>query len=134
MRIQTLDWQQTIPIRHHVLWPNKEPEFCIVEGDKDATHFGAFVEEKLVCVASLYFNNNTARLRKFATLPDYQGKGIGSFMLKFLVSELKTIGATQLWFDARESALGFYQRHGFEPFGERFYKGDVPYFKMRADL
>jgi len=48
-------------------------------------HFGAFVNDELVCVASVYIKSDKARLRTFATKIDYQGQGIGSQMLKFIL-------------------------------------------------
>ena len=68
MEIVELTWQDTIPVRHQVLWPNELPEFCIVEGDQEALHFGVIVDNIIVSVASLYIDANSARLRKFATL------------------------------------------------------------------
>ncbi len=37
-------------------------------------------------------------------------------------------------FDARESALDFYQRFGFISTDDRFYNSGVLYFKMNADV
>lgn len=130
MDIRPLDWQETIPIRHQVLWPHKHPEYTIVKGDADAQHYGIFVDDNLVCVASLYIAGSTARLRKFACLADFQGQGIGSHMLQYLVQTLKAQKITYFWFDARETAIGFYTRFGFEVEGDRFYKSEVAYFKM----
>jgi len=123
-------WQETIYLRHKVLWPTKPPEYCHVDGDKDALHFGAFVNGVLVSVASIYSTNQVARLRKFATLPDYQHQGIGSQLLTHIIKELKKNNHTYFWCDARESALAFYQRFGMQKSGERFYKSEVAYFKM----
>jgi len=134
LKIIALHWKDTLPIRHKVLWPNKEPEFCIVEGDTDALHFGVSLHNEIICVASLYLDVRSARLRKFATLSKFQGRGIGSYMLNFLVEELKKHDVNYLWFDARESAIGFYKRLGFHSLGELFYKNDVSYYKMYANL
>jgi len=38
------------------------------------------------------------------------------------------------WCDARESAIGFYRRFGLQADGERFYKSEVPYFKMSKSV
>jgi len=130
LRIIEIDWQQTIAIRHQVLWPNKPPEFCIVEGDQQATHYAVELNAALICIASIYRDHDGVRLRKFATLPDYQGQGAGSLMLKFILNKLKEAGTAYFWFDARESALSFYQGFGFEVEGELFYKSDVAYYKM----
>ncbi|MGX5203483.1 GNAT family N-acetyltransferase [Aliikangiella sp. IMCC44632] len=134
MEIRTISWEQTIPLRHSVLWPTKPPEYCQVEGDQEALHFGAFTNNELVCVASVYLNLDKARLRKFATKADFQNKGIGSKMLRYIFRSLKNTNAKVFWCDARESALPFYQRFGMQPYGERFYKADVSYLKMKVAL
>ncbi|UXI03034.1 GNAT family N-acetyltransferase [Photobacterium sp. TY1-4] len=134
MEIKPILWQQTISLRHQVLWPEKPPEFCHVEGDEDAAHFGAFIDGRLVCVASVFLSSHQARLRKFATEPDHQGQGIGSAMIAHILADLAERNVNHFWCDARESALGFYQRFGMQPEGERFYKGDIPYLKMTVDL
>ena len=134
MEIIEINAQETIAIRHEVLWPNKAPEFCIVEGDSEALHFSVILNEKMVCVASIYIDGEIARLRKFATLSQFQGQGIGSLMLNHLVKQLKNQGMHSLWFDARESAISFYNRLGFTVTGKRFYKNDLAYYKMHVDL
>lgn len=106
----------------------------MVEGDEQAMHFAVMVDQKIVCVASLYIDNKSARLRKFATLKLFQGKGIGSCMLNHLIKNLKQQGINYLWFDARESAVGFYKRFGFHSSGELFYKSRVEYYKMHQHL
>lgn len=132
--IEQISWQQTIGLRHAVLWPAKPPEFCHVEDDETGTHFGVFYDARLICVASLFRTQDSIRLRKFATDQDYQGKGVGSELLTHMLSYAKLEGATLFWCDARESAIPFYNRFGFEPEGERFYKGVVPYFKLSVSL
>lgn len=134
MEIIRISWEQTIPLRHSVLWPNKPPEYCHVDGDINGLHFGAFINEELVCVASVYLNLNKARLRKFATDVRYQNQGVGSKMLNHIVQSLKNSQAEFFGCDARESALGFYKRFDMHKCSERFYKANVPYFKMEVSL
>jgi len=134
MDIRRISWQQTIPLRHQVLWPDKSPQYCHIVGDDDALHFGAFINEKLICVASVYITSEKARLRKFATDIRYQNQGIGSQMLTFIIQSLQDTQTDIFWCDARESALGFYQRFDMQVCSERFYKEDVPYFKMQVAL
>lgn len=95
-------------------------------------------------VASLYLDvmqqsesgsfTKAARLRKFATLESYQGRGIGSALFEHLLSELQGMNVHKLWFDARESAIQFYEKFGFQIEGKRFYKNHIPYFKMNKIL
>jgi len=132
--IHTIIWQDAMPIRHQVLWANKPIEHCQVEGDEEAEHFGAFVDNVLVGVASIYRDDNQARLRKFAVLPEYQSLGIGSSMIRCVLESFKFSPVEYFWCDARESALAFYEKFGMQVEGERFYKSDVPYYKMKLAL
>jgi len=134
INIQIIDGKKTIPIRHSVLWPNESPEFCFVAGDEDAWHFGAYLGDTLVSVASVYHQGNQARLRKFATLSEYQNQGIGSKVLAYILTAVKEHGVTYFWCDARESALDFYTKFGLKKTGLRFYKSEIPYFKMYVDI
>lgn len=134
MEIRVITWEETIPVRQSVLWPNKSHEHCHVDGDIDGLHFGAFIDEELVCVASVYLTLNKARLRKFATDTRYQHQGIGSKMLAHIIQSMKSRQVRHLWCDARESAIDFYKRFGLETCSERFYKIDIPFFKMEVAL
>lgn len=138
MIIQAISWQQSLPIRHKVLWPNKPEIFCQIEEDKDANHYGAFIENHLVCVASLYSKTisgvTRVRLRKFATLEEFQGKGIGRKLLEHMIYDLTAKGVHYFWCDARKSAVDFYKKSDFKCLGNEFYKFDIAYFKMELKL
>jgi len=84
----------------------------------------------LICVASIYIHNKSARLRKFATYAEHQGKGYGSTMLTHILSLLKKQNIEYFWCDARQTATHFYQRFGLKTEGTLFYKAHVPYYKM----
>lgn len=134
MKICTIRWDEALPIRHKVLWPNKPVSFCKVQGDEEARHYGVYIDEKLVCVASVFSDMNIARLRKFATLPSYQGRGIGSQLINFIFNELKKDGVEVFWCDARKTAAGFYQKFGMKQQGGEFIKSGVLYYKMEVKL
>ncbi|MCZ2722950.1 GNAT family N-acetyltransferase [Marinomonas sp. 15G1-11] len=126
--------EDVLPIRQRVLWPQKPMSFSEVKGDASARHYGVMKQESLICVGSFYQEGTTVRLRKFATLPAYQGQGAGRFMLESIMPLLRQSGATHFWCDARESAKAFYQKFGLTPEGDRFYKSDIPYYKMVTRL
>ena len=132
--IKEIGWEETIEVRHRVLWPDMPPEFCHIEDDSIGWHFGYYLESKLVSVASVYPNKKEARLRKFATLEDVQGQGIGTELLNYILSSVKKRGIVSFWCDARESSVSFYERFGMAAEGERFFKEGVPYFKMSMKL
>lgn len=134
MIIKKIPWQVALPIRHTVLWPDKPLSFCVVEGDENANHFGVFIKGHLVTVASIYINGTKARLRKFATLPDFQGQGLGSYIIKHIIEILKSKNISLFWCDARKTAISFYQKLGLKQQGKEFDKSGVMYIKMAVYL
>lgn len=134
MHIRRILWKETMPLRHQVLWSDKKIEYCYVEGDETAWHYGVFELDQIVSVASVFLEYKSVRLRKFATAKKYQGKGIGTVVIKHIINELKSKGFTEFWCDARESAIGFYQRFDMRVDGEKFFKGHIPYFKMSLKI
>lgn len=130
LRIKAIDTQL---IRHKILRPHGTLEDCRFRGDDDELtfHLGAFVDNKLVSVASFYFERNEIftdhpyqfKLRGMATLPEYQRLGLSQALLRTAFPVIKQNQCTLLWCNARVSAMGFYTKVGFKPTGEPF---DVP--------
>jgi GNAT superfamily N-acetyltransferase len=126
LRIKSID---TYPIRHKMLRPSGTVEDCMFQGDNDEMtfHLGAFVDKKLVSVASFYFENHPSfqdayqyRLRGMATIPEHQGQGLSSSLLRTAFPVIKQNQCTLLWCNAREKAMGFYTKVGFQSSGELF--------------
>ena len=134
MTILPIAPEATYALRHTVLWPDQPPAYVQLPEDAAGQHFGAFEGEELVSVISLFVDGEEARFRKFATTPARQGQGIGSALLAHTIAAARAAGATSIWCDARASALPFYQRFGMQPEGPAFYKGDIPYQRLRRPL
>ena len=106
---------------------------CRFQGDEHGRtfHLGAFEEGKLVSVASFYYQNNPAvaedhqfRLRGMATLPKFQRRGLSSALLRTAFPLIKQNLCQVVWCNARQEAYPFYQKVGFDFWGEEF---DVPH-------
>lgn len=132
--IQPIAYEQTYPLRHSVLWPDKPLDYVKVDNDSDGYHFGAFVDKQLVAVISLFVDGSTARFRKFATDPAFQHRGIGTMLLTHVINESCRLGAASLWCDARLDAADFYRRFAMQTVSEVFYKGPIPYAKFSLTL
>ncbi|WP_018605743.1 GNAT family N-acetyltransferase [Uliginosibacterium gangwonense] len=129
--IRRIDAEQTLPIRHAVLWPHKPLDYCRVAEDAQGEHWGAFVDGQLVCVASLFADEQGGmRLRKFATLTSMQGQGIGSALLAQLLVQLRQRGVKRFWCDARRSACNLYAKFGLQVEGEGWVREDVEFVRM----
>lgn len=127
--------EETYDIRHKVLWPDEPIEYCMLAEDDTAFHFGGYVDQQLVCVASLFPDGDQKiRLRKFAILPHMQKQGLGSKMIREMQAFLSAENVSTLWCDAREEALDFYVKNGFSRYGDVFYKNGIPYLKANYNI
>ncbi|MVN75299.1 GNAT family N-acetyltransferase [Hymenobacter sp. HMF4947] len=133
--IQPIAAAQTYALRHAVLWPDQPLSYVQLPEDAAGQHFGAFAAGALVAVISLFVGaDGEARFRKFATEPSWQGRGVGTALLRHIIAVAQAQGAHALWCDARQNALPFYQRFGLQAEGDVFYKGDIPYLRLRRAL
>lgn len=139
--IQPITPEQTYPLRHAVLWPDKPFDYVRIENDGEGHHYGAFQGDDLVAVISLFVDGQTgtanpgrARFRKFATRPDCQRMGIGTQLMHHVIAEARCLNASTLWCDARLDAADFYRRFGMEPVSAVFCKGVIPYAKFSLTL
>ena len=103
----------TWKIRHKVMYPELDFEKVILPNDEDGIHLGLFDDNTLISVVSLFRTGDSMQFRKFATLSEYQHKGYGSEILRYLLENSKNEGCDRIWCNARRSAMGFYSKFGF---------------------
>jgi len=134
MTILKITPQDTYPIRHQVMWPDKPIEYVQLEEDQHGLHFGVYHNSQLVSVVSLFIDGDQAQFRKFATLEHVQGKGYGSALLQHLVNEAHNYNIRTLWCNARASKTGFYKKAGFHTTDKTFVKDGMPYVVMEKHI
>ena len=134
IEIKKVQVEDILPIRHKVLWPDKPFEFVKVEGDEEGVHLGLYANFKLVTIISLFAEDKSLRFRKFATLPEYQNRGLGKMMILNVIDYAKENNFERLWCDARTDALNFYERVGFKKLSEPFFKEEIEYYKIEKLL
>lgn len=105
-----------------------------MDEDNHGYHFGAFMDNQLVGVVSLFQNGDNFQFRKLAVDETAQGKGIGKAMLNHLIDFVTTGNAKRLWCNARVSAIGFYLKFGFVHTGQLFSKNGFDYEILEMKL
>jgi len=69
---------------------------------------------KALAVGRLHFNTiREAQIRYMAVEAPHQRSGLGSRLLGALEDRARALGAAVVVLDARETALGFYRKHGY---------------------
>ena len=70
-------------------------------------------------------------LGRLAVLADWRGRGVGEALLQALVALAAELGWRELSLHAQVQTTGFYARHGFLPYGERFVVAGIDHQPMR---
>lgn len=114
---------ETWELRQNILRPHQRLEEMDYAGDNDpdTAHFGIFVRDQLVGIASVYHVPPKGRegdtlawqLRGMATLPWVRGTGRGKTLLGECIRHCAENGGRVMWCNARLSAVGFYEANGF---------------------
>jgi ribosomal protein S18 acetylase RimI-like enzyme len=91
-----------------------------------------FYENQLSAVISvfevknnLFLEENQFQIRGMAVLEQYQKKGFGVALLKFCENRIRNKMGEIIWFNARETAIGFYEKSDYQKSGNGFEIADI---------
>jgi predicted GNAT family N-acyltransferase len=105
------------------------PENLELENEDNATSYLIFDNGNPVGTGRWRRTNHGIKLERFAILPHYRNKGIGSILLKHVLDDLKDEPLT-IYLHSQLRAVPYYQRHGFEILGKMFVEAGINHFKM----
>ncbi|HDZ16189.1 MAG TPA: GNAT family N-acetyltransferase [Methylophaga aminisulfidivorans] len=145
MKINEIPSQDTLQLRNDILRPGKARSECVFEGDnaQKTRHFGAFDDAaNIEGIVSVYCNQNPLishevayQIRAMATSRQSRGQGIGRLLLSAAEEYAKTAGASVVWANARQSAIGFYKKAGYDVISEEFViDGIGPHYLVSKSL
>lgn len=144
MNIELISAEQTIDLRHRVLRAHQPRSACVYPGDDahDSFHVGAVEAGQIQCIASFFRQDapycaasSVFRLRGMATAPAFRGQGLGTKVLKAGCEQARSLGASEIWCNARVGALGFYIPQGFVKVSDEFeIEGIGPHFVLAKKL
>ncbi len=75
--------------------------------------------------------DTNGKIGRMAVLGDYRGLGVGREMLHAIMDCGRANGITDFRLSAQISAVGFYQKMGFEPSGDEFEEAGIQHINMR---
>ena len=111
------EWRAYYHLRWQVL---RQPLGLALGTEQDeletvATHAAAFsTADVIMAVGRLHATGgNQGQIRYMATAEPWQGLGVGQALLAWLEEQARAQGLTQLFLNAREPVVGFYERCGF---------------------
>ena len=79
-------------------------------------------------------DEKTCRLRQMAVINKLQGKGIGRALMQFAENIARDRGFKKITMHARKSAIGFYERLGYNVSGDEFKEVTISHYVMEKNL
>ncbi|GLW63177.1 acetyltransferase [Actinomadura rubrobrunea] len=110
------------------------PELELDEHDADADHFLARVDGRPVGTVRMVRRDGTGVLGRLAVLPESRGAGLGAALVRAVERHAREAGLRSVELHAQTSARGFYERLGYEAYGEEDIEVGIPHIWMRKRL
>jgi predicted GNAT family N-acyltransferase len=133
------DWECYFDLRWRILRSPWEQPRGSERDNLDPRSFHLLIRDSSgqpVAVGRLHFNSCAeAQVRYMAVDELRRGQGFGARILKGLEMRAQAHGAAHVILNAREEALGFYQKHGYAVESEAATMfGTVRHWRMRKEL
>ncbi|THU37316.1 GNAT family N-acetyltransferase [Niastella caeni] len=131
------EYQQMVQLRNDILRRPLGLQFTPeeLEKEKEEILIGAFEEEKMLgCCMLIKEDPASVRLRQMAVLNNLQGKGIGRALMQFAENIARDRGFQKITMHARKTAVGFYEKLGYNVCGQEFEEVTIPHYIMEKRL
>jgi N-acetylglutamate synthase-like GNAT family acetyltransferase len=130
------EYDQMLQLRYEVL---REPLGLTftpeeLERAKRDILLGCFDEDELQACCMLTPKGDVVKLRQMAVKKGLQGTGLGRIMMIFAENVARDQGFKKLIMHARSSAIGFYEKLGYNISSEEFLELTIAHYEMEKDL
>ena len=98
--------------------------------DPACYHVLALSDNRAVATGRVQADGHIGRI---AVLKMWRGHGIGSALVQFLASEAKRKGLDRVYLNAQISAVGFYEKLGFQRTGSVFMEAGIKHIAMTRE-
>jgi predicted GNAT family N-acyltransferase len=105
------------------------------EYDMQVPHLVIFLDDEAVATGRVIpYGENTVKIGRIAVKKDKRGLHLGEKIVLELLRKSKEDGAKTVYVGAQTHAVGFYEKCGYEAFGELEYEQDCPHIWMRKSI
>lgn len=105
------------------------------EYDEKCPHVVLFDGETPVATGRIVLlPDGMAKLGRIAVLKSHRGLHLGAQIVEALITRAKTDGAVRAYVSAQSYAVPFYNKFGFEEYGEEYLDGRIPHRDMDMTL
>jgi Predicted acyltransferase len=133
----TKEYEQMLELRYEVLRKPLGLDFSEAELTRSKTDIllGCFDDDEIQgCCMLTDKGNGVAKLRQMAVRKKYQGTGIGKELLLYAEAMARIKGFAKIIMHARATAIGFYERLGYQAVGDKFLELNIEHYLMEKEL
>lgn len=103
--------------------------------DAEQLHVVAIHNKQVIATISMVLvDTQQIKLRQMAVHPDYSGKGIGAALVNHAHAHAASTKHTHITLNARDTAIGFYEKLGYQCIGEPFEEIGIIHQRMDITL
>ena len=133
------EFQQACELRYKLFFAKHNLPRSIVTDLKQADYFHGIItiDNKVVAYGQLVpHQDKIYQICQMVVMPEYQRQNLGKKILLFLIDIAKQERAIALTLNARLTAVGFYQKLGFQTHGTSFPSSStgIPHITMNLKL
>lgn len=98
-------------------------------------HIGAFIKNNLIGVLILTrLNDEDIKMRQVAVVEKWRAKKVGSELVHYAENFSKDKGYKKIVLNSRKTAVGFYEKLGYERLSDEFLEINIPHYKLHKRL
>ena len=131
------DYKKAMILRDAILRKPLGRVYSAEDSAKEADSFHLICVENGEVMATLIFkplSGGTLQMRQVAVKKSLQGKGYGCILVKFSENFAKERGYKEIILHSRATAVGFYEKLGYQKYGDGFIEIGLPHFMMKKVL
>ena len=99
--------------------------------DEKSFHFGIYADGRVIGTCRVRLAGSAAKIERVAVLKEFRNKGIGGFLMRYILQELGRDTAIQLFkLSSQAQAIPFYERLGFVKRGAEYMDAGIPHYDM----
>lgn len=129
-------WRKAVKLREDVLRKPLGSFFSSEELEQERAHIhiGGYMDGEIVATAVLVPEGEFMKMQRVAVLETLRNAAIGSKMMDFCEGIVLANSASIVYCHARDSAVNFYLKNGYEADGDYFDEDGIPHLKMSKTL
>jgi len=123
-------YQIALGIREQVFIHEQKVNRTLEIENEDQAHFYMIYENEIPAGTGRWrLTESGIKFERFAVLPKFRNKGLGSILLKKILSDLENTDQ-KIYLHSQLKAVPYYERQGFIKEGNKFVEAEIEHYLM----